>query len=99
MNIMAMKATRALRAVDKAKARAEQEKLRQAALRLKDHIYRATPGGGIINGPKHNVRNFLRIVFSAWIAGIIVVILFMVADRVLSGDAPPPSVHTMELPL
>jgi hypothetical protein len=98
MNIMTMKASRALRAVDKAKARTDREKNEYAGRLLREAIQAATPWDINLRHGRTPMKNFFKLVFAAWIAGILVAIVVMAADRFANSDAPAKA-HTVEFPL
>ena len=101
MNIMTMKASRAMRAVDKAKAREAKYQEQRAGNRIRAHIIESTPWPVTFGAPRSAAKDFIRLIFAAWIIGIFVAIALMVGDRIVNSDAPAPASvgHTVELPL
>lgn len=105
MNIMNMKVTLAMRAVDKAKRRSNLEKERRAGAILRRHIEEATPWEVYLRGPRRSIRNFIKFLFTVWAVSALAVVMVMVVSRVLhnytptTGSSPWKSTHTVEIPL
>lgn len=87
-----------IKAVEKLKVEKAEAQEQFAGRLTRDAIRRATPWEVNLNRPHHSTRKFLRLVFSAWVLGILVVLAFMVGDRIVNRDVVP-SAPVVELPL
>lgn len=93
---------RFMRSVDRKlqkKRMEDQRRLDQKAGSIvRGYITDATPWDVRLRGPRRSVRHFLKLVFITWLLGILVALLFMVADGYSHRDVPA-APATLEIPL